>query len=105
MGLYAALCPGPDFLMPSNRVAWGASARKDLSVNDYLMWEIVKRAKSEGFKKMDFGEDDGHVSPYKAKFNPVLEPLLCRENRVLVKTVNFAWKTLSRAKKAGGLRS
>ena len=28
------------------------------SVNEYLIWEVVKRAKSEGFKKLDLGESD-----------------------------------------------
>ena len=27
------------------------SARRDLSVTDYLVWELVKRAKSDGFKR------------------------------------------------------
>ena len=32
-----------------------ANARKDLGVNEYLIWEVIKRAKSEGFKKLDLG--------------------------------------------------
>ena len=36
----------------------GVNARKDLGVNDYLMWEVVQRAKSEGFKKLDLGAGD-----------------------------------------------
>jgi hypothetical protein len=76
------------------------NARKDLSVTDYLIWEVAQRAKSEGFKKLDLGEVDARLSPYKAKFDPVLEPF-CFVERIntLGKTVNFAWKTLSRAKK------
>ena len=50
----------------------GVSARKDLGVTDYLIWELVKRAKSEGFKKLDLGEPG--PSRYKGKFDPVLEP-------------------------------
>ncbi len=70
--------------------------RKDLNVTDYLIWEVVKQAKSEGFKKLDLGEGDVRVSPYKAKFNPVLEPFcyVYREDTRL-KTVNFAWSKLS----------
>jgi hypothetical protein len=34
------------------------NARKDLQVIEYLDWEIVKRAKSEGFKKLDLGACD-----------------------------------------------
>jgi CelD/BcsL family acetyltransferase involved in cellulose biosynthesis len=50
------------------------SARKDLNVTEYLTWEIVKRAKSEGFKKLDLGSTDEGPDRYKAKFDPVLEP-------------------------------
>jgi len=82
------------------------NARRDLSVTDYLIWEVIRRAKSEGFKKLDLGEGDARVSPYKVKFDPVLEPF-CFVERIdtLVKTLNFAWKTLGWAKKLGGLRS
>ena len=54
----------------------GVNLRKDLSVIDYFTWEVVKWAKSEGFKKLDLGADlrpdDRRFA--KAKFNPVLEP-------------------------------
>jgi hypothetical protein len=76
------------------------NVRKDLSVTDYLMWEVVRQAKSEGFKKLDLGEVDAPLSRYKAKFDPVLEPFCFVERPdTLGKTVNFAWKNLSRAKK------
>ena len=76
------------------------NARKDLSVTDYLVWEVVQRAKSEGFKKLDLGESDARLSPYKAKFDPVFEPF-CFVERIdtLVKTTSFAWKRLSWARK------
>jgi hypothetical protein len=50
------------------------SVRKDLNVTEYLTWEIVKRAKSEGFKKLDLGSSDDGPDRYKSKFDPVLEP-------------------------------
>jgi len=82
--------------------AWigGVSARRDLSVNDYLTWEIVKLAKSEGFKKLDLGEADARLHQYKVKFDPVLEPC-CYIERIdrLGKTVYFAYQKLSWAKK------
>jgi CelD/BcsL family acetyltransferase involved in cellulose biosynthesis len=62
-------------VMRKERYSWwvgGVNVRRDLSVNDYLTWEVVKRAKSEGFKKLDLGEP-GPVR-YKLKFDPVLEP-------------------------------
>jgi len=76
------------------------NACKDLSVTDYLIWEVVQRAKSEGYKKLDLGESDERLSRYKAKFDPVLEPFCFVERTDTVgKIVNFAWKKLSRAKK------
>jgi hypothetical protein len=50
------------------------NVRKDLSVNDYLVWEIVQRAKSEGFEQLDLGEGFRRLSRYKSKFDPALEP-------------------------------
>jgi lipid II:glycine glycyltransferase (peptidoglycan interpeptide bridge formation enzyme) len=77
------------------------SARKDLPVNDYLIWEVVKRAKSEGFKKLDLGGSDARIARYKAKFDPVLEPFYGVERAdMLVKTFTFAFnKKGSLAKK------
>jgi len=90
-------------VMQKERYSWwigGASARKDLSVNDYLIWEIVQRAKSEGFKKLDLGESDARISPYKAKFDPVLEPFCFVERaNTRGKPVYFAYQKLSWAKK------
>ena len=34
------------------------NVRKDLQVIEYLNWELIKRAKSEGFKKLDLGVSD-----------------------------------------------
>ncbi|MGZ8889594.1 MAG: hypothetical protein ACXW1D_08715, partial [Halobacteriota archaeon] len=39
-----------------------------------LIWEVVQRAKLEGFKKVDLGEGDRRLSKYKSKFDPALEP-------------------------------
>ena len=63
-------------VLQKERYSWwigGVNVRKDLSVVDYLIWEIIKRAKSEGFKKLDLG--DPGPSRYKSKFDPVLEPV------------------------------
>jgi hypothetical protein len=76
-----------------------ASARKDLSVNDYLIWEVVRRAKSEGFKKLDLGASDRRVSRFKSKFDPVLEPWCVVERRdTLRKISDFTDKTLNDTK-------
>jgi hypothetical protein len=63
-------------VLQKERYHWwlgGVNVRKNLSVNDYLFWEIAKRAKSENFKKLDLGEDTRYPSN-KTKFDPVLEP-------------------------------
>jgi hypothetical protein len=82
------------------------NARKDLSVTDYLIWGVVRRAKSEGFKKLDLGPSDARLARYKAKFNPVLEPFCFLERTdTLGKTVNFAFKKKeSWAKKLTGAK-
>ncbi len=73
------------------------SARQDLPVNDYLVWEVVKRAKLEGFKKLDLGEP-GPVR-YKSKFNPVLEPFCdVSKTDALAKIVNVAYPKLTGSK-------
>jgi hypothetical protein len=78
----------------------GVNVRKDLSVQEYLIWEIVKRAKSEGFKKLDLGEPTQPTSRFKSKFDPVLEPFCFVERtNTRGKPVYFAYQKLSRAKK------
>jgi hypothetical protein len=67
-------------------------------VNEYITWEFIKRAESEGFAKLELGPINPQLSRYKSKFDPVLEPL-CFVERIdrLGKTVNFAQKMRSRA--------
>jgi hypothetical protein len=78
----------------------GVSARKDLSVQEYLLWEIVQRAKSEGFKKLDLCEPTQPTSRFKSKFDPVLEPFCFVERtNTRGKPVYFAYQKLSWAKK------
>ncbi|MGZ7138847.1 MAG: GNAT family N-acetyltransferase, partial [Halobacteriota archaeon] len=77
-----------------------ASARKDLYVNEYLIWEVVKKAKSEGFKKLDLGESTEVLSRFKSKFDPVLEPFCVVDKAdTAYKVRDFAYKKLSGAKK------
>jgi Acetyltransferase (GNAT) domain len=74
----------------------GVSARKDLGVNEYIKWEIVRRAKSEGFKKLDLGSFTEPLSRFKSKFDPVLEPFCYVERTdTLGKIVNFAYPKLA----------
>jgi hypothetical protein len=76
------------------------SARKDLNVTDYLIWEVIKRAKSEGFKKLDLGACTETLSRYKSKFDPILEPFcIVEKTDVAYKVRDFAYKKFSGAKK------
>jgi Acetyltransferase (GNAT) domain len=78
----------------------GVNACKDLSVLEYLVWEVVQRAKSEGFKRLDLGASDAGPSRFKSKFDPLLEPFLTlTKTDTLFKIWNFTHKKLS------GLRS
>jgi hypothetical protein len=64
-------------VMQKERYHWwigGVNVSKGLSAIDYLIWEVVQRAKSQGFKTLDLGEGDQRISKYKAKFDPALEP-------------------------------
>jgi hypothetical protein len=77
----------------------GMNARKDnLHPQDYLIWEIVKRAKSAGFKKLDLGQADLRLYGHKSKFNPVLEPYYyVKKSDTLGKIGDFASKKLREA--------
>jgi lipid II:glycine glycyltransferase (peptidoglycan interpeptide bridge formation enzyme) len=52
------------------------NARKDLSTNEFLTWEIIQHAKSEGFKTLEVmgANDPPRLTSFKSKFDPVLEP-------------------------------
>jgi hypothetical protein len=77
----------------------GVNVCKDLDVTEYLIWELVKQAKSEGFKKLDLGAGTANLSIYKAKFDPVLEPYCIVEKRdTLANIGDFAYKKLNKAK-------
>jgi hypothetical protein len=72
------------------------NARKDLSVTDYLIWEVVLRAKSEGFKKLDLGTSNLRLSKFKAKFDPLLEPFcIVEKSDALDKIAKFAYPKLA----------
>jgi CelD/BcsL family acetyltransferase involved in cellulose biosynthesis len=74
-----------------------ANLCKDLPVTEYLIWEVIKRAKSEGFRKMDLGEPG--PSKYKSKFDPVLEPFVSLTKPDAKATiVNVAYQKLADAK-------
>ena len=70
------------------------NVRKDLQVNEYLIWEIVQRAKSEGFNKLDLGVSDAGPARYKSKFNPILEPFWDLKKTDTLHKIYFAYKKL-----------
>ena len=72
----------------------GANVRKDLGVNDYLVWEVLKRAKSEGFKKLDLGASDGGFSQFKSKFDPILEPFFTLKKTDTLHKIYYVYKKL-----------
>ncbi len=75
------------------------SALEDLSTSHYLVWEVVRRAKSEGFKKLDLGGGAANLSRYKAQFDPVLEPYWTLEKAdTLYKIPHFAYSKLVRSR-------
>ncbi|MFZ1021985.1 MAG: GNAT family N-acetyltransferase [Halobacteriota archaeon] len=75
----------------------GVSARRDLGVVEYLEWEIIRRAKSEGFKKLDLtGAPNQRISEFKFRFNPAVEPFCYVERTdMLAKIANFARSKLA----------
>ncbi len=70
------------------------NASRARGVTEYLVWEVVRRAKSAGFKKLDLGEPG--PSRFKSKFNPVLEPFcFVSKNDALAQIVNVAHSKLA----------
>jgi len=70
------------------------NAREDLQVNEFLVWEVVQWAKSEGFKKLDLGVSDAGFSQFKSKFDPVIEPFWTLKKTNTLYKIYFAYKKL-----------
>jgi hypothetical protein len=86
-----------------DRYGWwigGVNARRDLSTNEFLIWEAIQHAKSEGFKKLDlFGAPTERISEFKSKFDPLLEPSCYVERTdTQAKIVRFAGSKLAGAR-------
>jgi len=53
---------------------WMGIARAVEHANEFLMWKMIEKAKSEGFKKFEIaGADDRHLNQFKSRFSPSLE--------------------------------
>jgi lipid II:glycine glycyltransferase (peptidoglycan interpeptide bridge formation enzyme) len=77
----------------------GVNARKDLSTNEFLTWEIIQHAKSEGFKALEVmgAHDPPRLTSFKSKFDPVLEPY-CSVDKAdaLLKIESFVYRKLNK---------
>jgi hypothetical protein len=75
------------------------NARKDLSTNEFLIWEVIQHAKSEGFKTLDLIGADGpqRLNMFKSKFDPALEPYCYVEKTdALGRTALFVYSKYSK---------
>ncbi len=54
----------------------GVNARPELNTNEFLLWEIIQHAKTEGFKMLDLIGANGpqRLNMFKSKFDPELKP-------------------------------
>lgn len=51
----------------------GAVMQKENGINDYFIWELIKKAKAEGYNEFEnWGADLKRLNRYKSKFNPSL---------------------------------
>jgi hypothetical protein len=58
-------------------IGWmGAPAtKKHMGVNEYMIWDLIKKAKEEGFSELEnLGADEKRLNPFKSKFGPSLLP-------------------------------
>ena len=51
----------------------GMKTQKKAYYNEYMIWELIKIAKNEGYKKVDWGGGPQKVTQFKSRFNPNLE--------------------------------
>jgi hypothetical protein len=80
-------------------IGWmGAPAMKrDVSANDYTLWEFMKKAKQEGFKEFEnWGGDVKRLNQFKSKFNPSLELCLSYNKKdTLGSAADWCWGVLA----------
>ena len=51
------------------------SVQKKLNVNEFFYWEMIKKAKADGYKRHEnYGTINLRLNIFKSKFNPMLEP-------------------------------
>jgi hypothetical protein len=53
---------------------WMGIARAKEHANEFLIWKVMEKARSEGFKKFEIaGADEEHLNQFKSRFSPSLE--------------------------------
>lgn len=60
-----------------NYMSWmgNVSVQKELSTNEYFYWELIKKAREDGYKRHEnYGSYNQRLNLFKSKFNPALEP-------------------------------
>lgn len=67
---------GINIVYKENYMFWigGISTTRDIPANEYIKWELIKKAKEEGFTRAELqGASIKHLCSFKSKFNPELE--------------------------------
>lgn len=85
-------------------VSWmgNVALGKNRSANEYFYWEMIKMAKSEGYKRHEnYGATSPRLNLFKAKFNPALEPCFYVEKKDgLYRAVEYGYRCASRLPRA-----
>ncbi len=77
-----ALCIDCDY--KGRVIHWLGAARFDNGIagNDYMLWELIKQARGDGFKEFEIqGANQKRLSEFKSKFNPGLETYYTLQKR------------------------
>ncbi len=58
-------------------IGWmgNASAKEGININEYLLWEVMKKSRAAGYRIFEnLGADELRLNNFKTKFNPTLVP-------------------------------
>lgn len=84
-------------------IGWmgNTAARGGLSSNEYMVWELLQKAKQDGYKTFEnTGADEKRLNLSKTKFNPVLVPWFYIYKRdAWYKTAKYGQTTLEKIKR------
>jgi hypothetical protein len=73
------------------------AVQKTLNVNEFFYWEMIKKAKSEGYEIFEnYGTIDRNLNDFKSKFNPILEPCFYVQKKDAVyRAAELSYQTVS----------